>query len=102
MSGVRVAKNPDALRYEAHDGETLAGFAAYVPAQGMVVFTHTEVDPSYEGRGIGSALARAGLDDVRDQGLKVMPLCPFIHAWIGRHREYVDLVFNAPASKVTD
>lgn len=102
MSEVRVTKNPEALRYEAYDAETLAGFAAYIPAQGMVVFTHTEVGPAYEGQGIGSALARAGLDDVRGQELKVMPLCPFIHAWIGRHREYVDLVFNAPPSNVTD
>jgi len=102
MSQVRVRKNTDASRYEAYDAETLAGVAAYIPAQGMVVFTHTEVDPTYEGQGVGSALARAGLDDVREQGLQVMPLCPFIHAWIGRHREYLDLVFNAPPSNVTD
>lgn len=102
MSELHVTKNTDTLRYEAYDGATLAGFAAYIPARDMVVFSHTEVDPSYEGRGVGSALARAGLDDARDQGLKVMPLCPFIHAWIGRHREYVDLVFNAPPSNVTD
>lgn len=99
---LRVEENEAAHRYEAWvDGE-LAGYAAYIPAQGMLVFSHTEVEPVHEGRGIGSALARAALDDVRAKGLEVMPLCPFIHAWMVRHPEYADLAFNAPPSRVTD
>ncbi|WP_432562488.1 GNAT family N-acetyltransferase [Kineococcus sp. SYSU DK003] len=100
---VTVSRNPAAKRYEAHDENgTLAGFAAYVTTDDMVVFTHTEVDPSFEGRGVGSALARAGLDDARAHGTRVMPLCPFINAWVRRHGEYADLLFNAPPSRVTD
>lgn len=102
MVDIQITNNTDAHRYEARDGDTLAGFAAYIPAKGMTVFTHTEVDPAFEGKGVGSALARAGLDDVREQGLKVMPLCPFINTWIARHADYRDLLFNAPQSKVTD
>ena len=102
VTGLRVEDNEAANRYEARiDGE-LAGYAAYIPAQGMLVFSHTEVEPVHEGQGIGSALARAALDDVRAKGLKVMPLCPFIHAWMANHPDYTDLAFNAPPSRVSD
>ena len=96
MSDVQVTDNADEHRYEARiDGE-LAGFAEYLLTDELVVFTHTEVDPAYEGKGIGSALARYGLDDVREQGTrKVMPQCPFIKGWIERHRDYVPLVYGA-------
>lgn len=104
MTGdVAVTHNPDQKRWEAHDRDgTLAGFAAYVSTEDMVVFTHTEVDPTFEGRGVGSALARAALQDAREHRTRVMPLCPFIKAWIHRHPEYADLLFNAPPSRVTD
>lgn len=99
----QVENNPDASRYEAVEDGEVAGFAAYVLTDELVVFTHTEVDPAYEGRGIGSLLARTALDDVRAQGgRRVLAVCPFITAWIGRNPEYGDLLFNAPASSVTD
>jgi predicted GNAT family acetyltransferase len=93
---VQVTHHPEESRYEAHvDGE-LAGFAVYQLADGLVVFTHTEVDERFEGQGVGSALARFALDDVREQGdRKVLPLCPFIKGWIARHRDYVPLTYGA-------
>ena len=69
-----------------------AGLAAFEERPGVVVFTHTEIDPAFEGQGLGSQLARAALDDVRDRGLKVRPLCPFIRAWIDKHPDYQELV----------
>lgn len=105
MSETTVTDHPEENRYEAHDGPggDLLGFAAYIHAQGdLIVFSHTEVFPANEGRGVGSALARAALDDVRSRGLKVMPLCPFIKAWMGRHPDYADLAWNAPRSTATD
>lgn len=54
---------------------------------------HTEVDPAFEGQGVGSQLAKAALDDVRARGLELVPRCPFIAAYIRRHSEdYLDLV----------
>lgn len=94
---VVVTNNPDENRYEARLGDELAGFAEYTLTDELIVFTHTEVDPAFEGRGVGSALARFALDDVRDKGeRKVMPLCPFIKAYIERHREYVPIDYGAP------
>ncbi len=102
MPDITITDNPDADRYEAHlDGE-LVGWANYQLAKGLVVFTHTEVEDRCEGLGVGSALVKWALDDVRRRGLTVLPLCPFVKDYIGRHREYVDVVYGAPASRVID
>ena len=90
---------PAASRYEARlrpnsDGDAVA-YAAYLLHDREIVFTHTEVPPSLEGRGVGSRLARAALDDARRRGLAVVPRCPFIAAFIRRHPEYRDLVPEA-------
>src|SRR5262245_30650845 len=92
-AAIAVQDAPERHRYEVTvDGE-LAGFAVYEDrADGVRVFTHTEVDDAYEGRGVGSALARGALDDVRASGGRLVARCPFIAAFIRRHDEYADLV----------
>jgi len=102
MAEVQVRDNPDRHRYEAHVEGQLAGFAEYQLATDLIVLTHTEVDPAYEGQGVGGALARAAMDDVRARQVKALVICPFILSWIGRHREYADLLYGAPPSRVTD
>jgi predicted GNAT family acetyltransferase len=93
MSDVQVTDNPGESRYEAHvDGE-LAGFAAYDTGDDLIVFTHTEVFDAFEGKGVGSALARGALDAVRADGSrKVVPRCRFIRGWIEKHPDYQELV----------
>ncbi len=73
------------------DGE-VAGMAVYHTRGGRHYFVHTEVQPGHEGEGLGSILARGALDDVRARGEKIVPLCPYINAWIRRHPDYQDLV----------
>jgi predicted GNAT family acetyltransferase len=92
MSEVSVRDNPGESRFEAFvDGE-LAGSAVYALSDGVIAFTHTEVDDAFEGHGVGSALVRAALDDVRTRGgLRVRPLCPFVRSWIEHHPDYQDL-----------
>jgi uncharacterized protein len=87
-----VGDVPEASRYEARLGDEVAGFAEYTLDGDRIVFTHTEVDPAYEGEGVGSELAQAALDDARARGLAVVPRCPFIRGWIARHPDYADLV----------
>jgi predicted GNAT family acetyltransferase len=82
-------------RFEARIGSDLAGFAVYERRGDRVLLTHTEVDPAYEGKGVGSALAKAALDQVRTRGEKAVPLCEFIAAYIERHPAYADLVDHA-------
>jgi len=79
-------------RWEARVDGDLAGVVAYELDDGVVTFTHTVVADAFEGRGVGSALARAALDDARAQGLAVVPRCPFIAGWIEHHPAYADLV----------
>jgi predicted GNAT family acetyltransferase len=79
-------------RYEIRiDGE-LAGFATYKARPRQIAFKHTEIDESFEGRGLAGKLIAFALDDARERGLAVLPFCPFVKAYIQRHREYADLV----------
>lgn len=64
----------------------------YMNRADKIVFTHTEVPKGLEGRGLGSALAQTALDWARQQQKKVLPLCPYIAAYIRRHPVYRDLV----------
>jgi predicted GNAT family acetyltransferase len=75
-----------------------AGRVEYLRTAGLIAFTHTEVDPAFEGKGVGSALARAVLDQAREWGLPVLPQCPFIASYIARHPEYADVVYGRSGS----
>jgi predicted GNAT family acetyltransferase len=77
------------------DDGTVAGGAYYHRNGTVVTFTHTEVDPSFEGQGIGSRLAAGALALVREAGGTVVPLCPFIRAFMNKHPEYDDLLHRA-------
>ncbi|MDA8437390.1 MAG: GNAT family N-acetyltransferase [Propionibacterium sp.] len=99
MSETIVTDNPTARRYEAHVDGRLAGFAEYQLTDELIVFTHTEVDPAFEGRGIGSAIARHALDHVTVDGTrKALAVCPFIKGWIQRHPEYLAVTYGAAPS----
>jgi hypothetical protein len=101
---LEVRDAPDDERYEARAGDELAGFAAYTPARGeqgdglVLVFTHTEVDPAFEGQGVGGTLVRGALDDVRRRGASLVARCSFVHTFVERHPEYQDLVYRPPGA----
>jgi uncharacterized protein len=91
---IEVHDNAAENRFEIFDGETMAGFARYVRRPGRIVLVHTEIDPAFEGKGMGGKLAAAALDAARAAGERVVPLCPFINDYIDRHPKYIDLVDN--------
>jgi uncharacterized protein len=100
-----VVDRPETHRFEVLADGKVAGFADYQLSPGEILFIHTEIDEAYEGRGLGSVLVRHALDNARERGLAVLPLCPFVRAWIGRHEDYLDLVpararqkYNLPAA----
>jgi predicted GNAT family acetyltransferase len=89
-----VKNNAAANQFEvAIDGMT--AFTAYSLKAGRIILIHTQVPPELEGQGVGNALARASLDYARSEGLRVVPRCAFISAFIRRHNEYQDLVDGA-------
>jgi uncharacterized protein len=67
-------------------------FIEYRMEADRLVLVHTEVPEALSGRGIGSAIARAVLDDARDHGRRVVPECEFVASYIKRHPEYASLV----------
>lgn len=92
MDDITLADRPEAHRIELHCGPELAGYAEYNLLKDAVMFTHTEVLPAFEGRGLGAKLAAFALDDARRRGLHVIPVCQFIAGYIRKHPEYRDLV----------
>ena len=86
-----VADNAEKRRYEARQGSEVAGFILYRLGPGRMTLIHTEVAPALEGRGIASQLVKGALDDIRRRGLTVVPICPFVRAYLRRHPEYADL-----------
>ena len=91
-SKLRFHDNTDARRYEAHLGDELAGLLEYHAQPGLVTLLHTEVPRAFEGQGIASGLIGFALEDIRERGLQVLPVCPFVIAYLERHPEQRDLL----------
>lgn len=88
-----VTDVPERERFEARDeAGALAGLVTYQLSGAIIAYTHTEVDPAFEGQGVGSTLARAVMDDARAKGRTVVPICPFLSEWLGKHPEYDGIV----------
>jgi predicted GNAT family acetyltransferase len=87
-----IVRDDAARRYEMTVGGERAGIAMFVRTPGRTVFTHTIVQPEFEGRGLGSRLAAFVLDDAVARGDRIVPQCPFIAEYLGRHPEYEESV----------
>ncbi len=95
MTEVRASRNESARRYEAHLDGTLAGFVEYRERGDEITLIHTETLAGFEGRGVGTALARHALEDVRTRRAKAVVTCPFIGAYLAKHPgEHDDVVVD--------
>jgi uncharacterized protein len=92
-----VRDNPDELRYEILRDDELLGEIRYRTEPGVITLIHTEVTHAAEGQGLGSRLVAAALDDIRERGLRLVPVCRFVRAYLSRHPEQGDLVVSDPA-----
>ncbi|HEX2095329.1 MAG TPA: GNAT family N-acetyltransferase [Longimicrobiaceae bacterium] len=84
---VTVVRNGAEERFEIRTGGEPA-FLTYSISDGEIVLLHTEVPEALSGNGLGSELVRAALEHARSEGLVVVPLCPFVQAYLRRHPEY--------------
>jgi uncharacterized protein len=81
-----VARNDEKGRYEIHLGDVLGGFTQFAPdSHGRLVFPHTEIDPAFEGRGLGGILVGRALADVASRGETIVPRCPFVVRYLRGH-----------------
>ena len=76
---VHVTRNDARERYEISVDGVVAGFTEFAPDdEGRLVFPHTEIDPAFGGRGLGSVLVGGAMADVAARGETVVPVCPFV------------------------
>jgi predicted GNAT family acetyltransferase len=91
-SGIELVHAPELHRYEIRDGDVLVGFTQYrLPDDVHVDFIHTEVDDEYGGRGLAGDVVEYALADVREQGKRAIPHCPYVAKWIRKHSDYADI-----------
>jgi predicted GNAT family acetyltransferase len=93
---LHVVDAPEEERYEATlgDEDQIVAVLTYRLGSSWIALLHTEVWPEYEGRGIAGRLVSWVFDDARARGLKVIPRCPYILAWLPRHPEVHDLLLR--------
>lgn len=95
LDELTVRDNAEQRRYEARIGTKVVGVISYHAEPGLpglLTLVHTEVDPAFEGKGVGSRLVAGALEDIRRRGQSLVPLCPFVRAYLRRHPEHADLV----------
>ena len=81
----RLVDNAAEHRYELWVGDERAGLIEYGIRPWVVELIHTEIDPAFEGRGLGTRLIAGALDDIRARGLELIPTCPFVRAYLRRN-----------------
>jgi hypothetical protein len=86
-----VRDNKAEQRFEMDAGAGTA-VAYYRLEPGVITLTHTEVPAALRGRGVGSQLIRGALEAARADGLKVVPRCSFVSAYLGQHPEFNDMI----------
>jgi predicted GNAT family acetyltransferase len=89
---METRNNRDRSRYEIVVDGAVAGFLQYTMRGGRVILAHTEVPEANSGKGVATSLVRGALDDIRQRGLYIVPVCPFVERFIERRPEYDDLV----------
>lgn len=75
------------------DGERLAEMVVSVAGTNLTVY-HTEVSEKLRGQGVAAKLLKAMTTYVREHGLKVIPLCPYVHAEFKRHPDQFADIWN--------
>ncbi|MBO0679999.1 N-acetyltransferase [Mycolicibacterium sp. S2-37] len=85
-----VTAEPDRFTIGVEDGTV--GFAEFADHDGRRIFTHTEVDKQFEGRGLATILVGEALEQTRDAGLRIVPVCQLVANYIEKHDEYAEVV----------
>jgi uncharacterized protein len=93
---VKISDVPEKERFEARDDDgALLGVITYQVTGNVVAYTHTKVEPEFEGHGVGGHLARAAMEDAQTRGRTVVPICPFLGSWLDEHHDYDKIVVRS-------
>ena len=95
MSDVTITRDvgPTKGRYIAKvEGVEAEGELTYSRAnEHLIIADHTEVPDALRGKGIGLALATRMVEDARAEGVKIIPLCPYVNAERRKHPDWSDV-----------
>lgn len=94
MENYELIDNTDENQYEFHVGKYIPKIEYIKTNNGEIYLTHTEVPVVLEGQGIGSQLTEKVLADIEKQGLRLVPLCPFIAGYIKKHQDWGRIVMR--------
>ncbi len=86
-----IRDNTALSRFELDAGGVTA-FLNYRLAGNVMTLAHTETPLAARGRGLASQLVAGVLDEMRRRGLKIVPRCPFVSAYLAKHPQFGDLV----------
>ncbi len=92
MKERELIRNKAHHRYEFKVDGMTPTIEYIVTEGGNIYLVHTEIPYALAGRGIGTALVCAVLEDIERQGLKVVPLCGFVVGYIGKNPEWKRLL----------
>nr|WP_299343907.1 GNAT family N-acetyltransferase [Allomuricauda sp.] len=88
-----LINNEDGKQFELHIDGKIAKIE-YIRAKEKIYLTHTEVPKGLEGQGIGTEMIRQALEFIKEQGLTLVPLCPFVALYLKRNPEWKSLVLK--------
>ena len=86
--------NEERRQYEFHVDQYTPKIEYIKSTNGEIYLTHTEVPTQLGGKGIGSQLVEKALKDIEKQGLRLVPLCPFVAGYIHKHPEWKRIVMK--------
>lgn len=74
------------------EGSKVGEMTYFKSGPGLITIDHTEVDPSQNGKGLGKKLVDAGVAFARENGLKIIPVCPFAKRVLTASEKYADVL----------
>ncbi len=90
----KLIDNEERHQYEFHVDQYTPKIEYIKSTNGEIYLTHTEVPTQLGGKGIGSQLVEKVLKDIEKQGLRLVPLCPFVAGYIHKHPEWKRIVMK--------
>lgn len=75
------------VRKEGHEAELTYSIASPT----LIIADHTGVPDVWRGQGVAQALVQRLVADARAEGVRIVPLCPFVNSWRARHPEWADV-----------
>ena len=90
---IKHSDDGDKGYFSAKEGEVKAGIMTYVWAgNDKFIIDHTEVNPEFNGKGVGKQMVLAAVEYARENGIKILPLCPFAKVTFDKNKDIQDVL----------